>query len=73
MPEATRCLVVLGHNPTMAYLAQLLQDGTGDPAVGASMAGDFPTSAVAVFGYDGEWSSLTTGSARLDAFHVGRA
>ena len=36
------------------------------------MAGGFPTSAVAVFSYDGAWADLDEGSARLEAFHVGR-
>ena len=34
--------------------------------------GDFATSAVAVYSYDGSWSDLGEGTARLDAFHVGR-
>jgi len=65
-------LVVLGHNPTMAVVAQLLDDGTGDPAAVTAMAGDFPTAAVAVFGYDGSWTDLGEGTARLTAYHVGR-
>ncbi|KQW53800.1 phosphoglycerate mutase [Nocardioides sp. Root1257] len=66
-------LVVIGHNPTMAVLAQVLDDGSGDPEVSASMVGDFPTSAVAVFSYDGAWADLGEGTARLEAFRVGRA
>ncbi|MBA2952828.1 histidine phosphatase family protein [Nocardioides sp. MAH-18] len=72
VPEDATCVVVVGHNPTMAYLAQMLDDGTGDPDAVAAMATDFPTSAVAVFSYDGDWSSLGVAGARLDAFHVGR-
>jgi phosphohistidine phosphatase len=37
------------------------------------MAGDFPTSAVAVYSYDGVGGDLGEGTARLEAFHVGRA
>ena len=70
--EDVSSLVVLGHNPTMAVLAQLLDDGTGDAAAVAEMAGDFPTSAVAVFDYDGSWADLGEGRARLTAYHVGR-
>ena len=73
MPDSAISLIVIGHNPTVAVLAQVLDDGTGDPSVGASMAGDFPTSAVAVYSYDGSWADLGEGTARLDAFHVGRA
>jgi phosphohistidine phosphatase len=73
VPDSASSLIVIGHNPTVAVLAQVLDDGTGDPSVGASMAGDFPTSAVAVYSYDGSWADLGEGTARLDAFHVGRA
>ncbi len=73
VPDSASVLVVIGHNPTMAVLAQVLDDGTGDAGVSASMAGDFPTSAVAVYSYDGSWADLGEGTARLEAFHVGRA
>ena len=33
-PDDVRCLVVVGHNPTMAYLAQLLDEGGGDAEAG---------------------------------------
>jgi phosphohistidine phosphatase len=70
-PEAS-VLVVVGHNPTMAQLAQLLDDGDGDPEASNAMASGFPTSAAAVFEYDGAWADLDVTSARLVAFHVGR-
>ena len=65
-------LVVVGHNPTMAYLAQLLDDGSGDEEAGRDMAVGFPTGAMAVFEVAGSWSELDLASARLVAFHVGR-
>jgi phosphohistidine phosphatase len=71
-PPDTAVLVVVGHNPTMAQLAQLLDDGEGDPEACSAMATGFPTSAVAVFEYDGAWADLDITSARLVAFHVGR-
>ena len=71
-PPATSVLVIVGHNPTMAQLAQLLDDGEGDPEASNAMARGFPTSAVAVFEYDGPWADLDVTSARLVAFHVGR-
>ena len=70
-PDAT-VLVVVGHNPTMAQLAQLLDDGDGDHEATNAMATGFPTSAVAVFEYHGAWADLDITSARLVAFHVGR-
>jgi phosphohistidine phosphatase len=72
-PADARVVVVVGHNPTMAHLAQLLDDGEGDAEASTAMASGFPTSAVAVFEYDGAWADLELTSARLVAFHVGRA
>jgi phosphohistidine phosphatase len=71
-PAAAAAVVVVGHNPTMAYLASLLDDGDGDPEVASAMLAGYPTSAVAVFEYDGEWVDLDEGGARLVGFHVGR-
>jgi phosphohistidine phosphatase len=71
-PADVAILVVVGHNPTMAYLAQLLDDGGGDAAAGREMAGGFPTGALAVFDVAGSWPELDLASARLVAFHVGR-
>ncbi len=66
-------VVVIGHNPTMAYLATMLDDGEGDPDAAIGVTGGFPTSALAVFAYDGTWGELAAGSARVTAYHVGRA
>jgi phosphohistidine phosphatase len=70
--DAVRSLVVIGHNPTMAYLAQLLDDGEGDPALEGELLAGFPTSAMALFEYDGAWADLGEGRARLTGYHVGR-
>jgi len=71
-PDEATAVIVVGHNPTIAYLASLLDDGDGDPAVSSEMMSGYPTSAVALFEYDGEWSGLAEGSARLVGYHVGR-
>jgi phosphohistidine phosphatase len=70
--EDVAALVVIGHNPTMAYLAQLLDDGTGDEDAGREMATGFPTSALARFTVPGTWRELDLASARLVGYHVGR-
>lgn len=72
VPEHVDTAVVLGHNPTMAYLAQLLDDGEGDLEGGNAMAMGFPTSALAVLTQAGAWVDLGPGVARLTAYHVGR-
>lgn len=66
-------VAVIGHNPTMALLATMLDDGEGDTAAAGAMTGGFPTSALALFSYDGAWAELAAGTARVTAFHVGRA
>ena len=66
-------VMVVGHNPTMASLAAILDDGSGDEEAGNELALGFPTSAVTVFEYDGKWSELDEASASVVAFHVGRA
>jgi len=68
-----RSLFVIGHNPTVAYLAQMLDDGEGDPSASADMAGGYPTCALTVLTFSGSWSDLTMASAAVTAFHVGRA
>ena len=65
-------LLVIGHNPTIASLAQLLDDGDADPEIADQLFSGYPTSAMAVFEYDGSWADLAEGEARLVACHVGR-
>jgi phosphohistidine phosphatase len=71
-PEEAGTLVVVGHNPTIAYLAQLLDDGEGDPDASNEMATGYPAGAVTVMEYDGAWADLDAGTARVTHFHVGR-
>lgn len=69
-PEV-RSLVVVGHNPTIATLAQLLDDGEGDPAALVAMAGGFTPASTAVFDLEVSWAELDYGGATLTAYHVG--
>ena len=71
--EQHRTVVVVGHNPTMASLALLLDDGEGDADAAVHLATGFPTCALAVFTYPGRWADLTPGAASVAAFHVARA
>jgi phosphohistidine phosphatase len=72
VPPDVRSLLVIGHNPTMGSLAQLLHDGTGNERAITEMAGDFPTGALALLEYDGAWADLAWTSCSLAAFHVAR-
>jgi phosphohistidine phosphatase len=72
-PPRVRALVVVGHNPTVATVASMLDDGEGAPELVVEMAGGYPSGALTVFSYDGEWADLGVGRATPVAFHVGRA
>jgi phosphohistidine phosphatase len=73
VPDAAASLFLLGHNPTVGHLAQLLDDGEADADLAtAALVGGYPTSALSVFAFAGPWSDLDTGTARLIGFHVGR-
>jgi phosphohistidine phosphatase len=50
----------------------MLDDGEGDPAATTDMVGGYPTCAMTVLAFDGDWSSLDLASASVTAFHVGR-
>jgi phosphohistidine phosphatase len=71
-PAGVRTVALVGHNPTMAHLVHLLDDGGADPVAFAGISADFPTCAVAVLHVPGEWAELEFGGARIADFHVGR-
>ena len=66
-------VVVVGHNPTIGYLAQMIDDGEGDPAAFTSLGEGYPTGSLAVFGVESEWSGMDVdnASARLLDFFTG--
>lgn len=69
-PDDARTLVVVGHNPTMALLAQLLDDGEGEAS--DELAAGYPTSAVTLFDFEGDWDDLEEQCATVAGYHVGR-
>jgi phosphohistidine phosphatase len=71
--EGHSTVVVIGHNPTMSSIVQFLDDGEGDDEAGNQLTLGFPTAAVAVLSYDGDWSELDEAEASVTAFHVARA
>ncbi|MGL5810149.1 MAG: SixA phosphatase family protein [Nocardioides sp.] len=72
-PETIRVVLLLGHNPAMAYLAQILSDGEGDTTAEVSMVAGFPPASAAVLALAGPWSDLAPGGARLRSFRPGSA
>jgi phosphohistidine phosphatase len=61
----TRRLMLVGHNPGMHALAQLLA-GSGEPAALAQLGEKFPTAALARIGLgDGDWRDAKVGGGEL--------
>ena len=62
-------VLFVGHNPTAASLAHVLDDGNPDPEAFRQMSGGFPPAALAVLDVPEPWGQLDIASARLVAFH----
>jgi len=65
LPSRYRAALLIGHNPAISDLANSL---AGPPAGDDGPAIRFPTAAVAVLEFTGDWPSLAPGQARLLAF-----
>ena len=73
VPEDAVALLVIGHNPTMGYLAQLLDDGEGDEDASNALVMGYPTSAMTLFDLTGDWGDLDEQGGTILAHHVPRA
>jgi phosphohistidine phosphatase len=71
VPPEAGIVLFLGHNPTAASLAHLLDDGDPDPAAFRAMSAGLPTSAVAVLDVRVPWSELDAATGRLVEFYPG--
>lgn len=61
--------LLIGHNPGIGRLAEVLADHHGEPALLAELAAKFPTGALAVIELDiTHWGELEAGRGRLAAF-----
>jgi len=78
-PPAARTLLIVGHDPAVPELALMLAatapagdaEGGSDAAPAAAfdrMRAKFPTAAIAVLEFGGNWDQLAAGSARLTSF-----
>jgi len=62
-------VLMIGHNPGIGRLAEVLVDHHGDPAQLAALADKFPTGALAAIDLDiGHWGEVEAGRGRLAAF-----
>ena len=71
-PEEAEVVLYLGHNPTAASLAHLLDDGEPEPEAFRAMSAGFPTGAIAVLEVGVPWGNLGEATGHLIAFHAGR-
>jgi phosphohistidine phosphatase len=71
VPADAKTVLVIGHNPTIAYLAHMLDDGSGDDVAFSEMSEGYPTAALTVLEVPGPWADLAEASAHITAFHVG--
>lgn len=69
MPEDTRSVLLVGHNPGLQELAVLLSDQPSGPLM-AQLAQGLPTAALASFDLPMPWGELATGTAHLRALYA---
>ena len=70
-PADAEIVLYVGHNPTAASLAHLLDDGDPDPDAFRAMSSGFPPAALAVLEVHTPWAELEAASARLVGFYPG--
>lgn len=66
--EDAETLLVLGHNPGLGDLADRLAGKASSGKLVKSLKKKFPTGALAVFEFDGDWAALDVGTATLTHF-----
>lgn len=67
----TGTLLVLGHNPTIHYLAQLLCDDEGSTEAQMALLHGFAPASAVVFDVEVAWDRLVAGTATLRAYRSG--
>lgn len=68
---AIRTLLIIGHSPGMPWTAWELA-GNRDSAAAEDLSRKFPTSALAVLEFEGDWAAIDPGAGELVRFHVPR-
>ena len=71
VPEDAEVVVFVGHQPSIGYLAHLLDDGEGDPMALHAMLHGFPASSAALFDVEVPWVDLGPETGRLMDFRSG--
>jgi phosphohistidine phosphatase len=73
VPDSVNTVLMIGHAPGIPVLATALaRDGAGSTDAAERLSQGFPTSGLAVLGFEGRWSALAPGTAYLQEFVVPR-
>ncbi len=73
VPDTVHTVLVIGHAPGIPVLATVLaHNGAGSTDVAERLSQGFPTSGVAVLGFEGPWATLEPDIASLQEFVVPR-
>jgi phosphohistidine phosphatase len=68
LPDETKTILIVGHNPSMAGVAHYLA-GEGEEDALERMAAKFPTAGLAIVDFDiSHWADIRRGEGRLFAF-----
>jgi phosphohistidine phosphatase len=67
LPAGCHAALLIGHNPGVSELASTMIEAAGDGTPGAPGL-RFPTAAVAVLEFSGDWAGLSRARARLIAY-----
>ena len=70
VPAEVQALAVVGHNPSLGELADVLDDGQGDAAARQRLDAGLPTGAVVVFTLATPFADIAPGAATLADFAV---
>jgi phosphohistidine phosphatase len=71
-PPDVRTLALVGHNPSIAELASVLDDRHGETVARQELAQKYPTSGIAVFELGIEWELVDFGTGTLRQFAAPR-
>lgn len=72
LPGKVRTAMLIGHSPGVPDLLDTLAARDGKKNLWASIDKKFPTSAFAIITFDGPWSDLKAGTAKLETYQVPR-
>jgi phosphohistidine phosphatase len=70
IPEDVRTVALVGHNPSMAEMVAVLDDGQGSPSVHQKLDAGFRTGGVAVFDLAGPFAETETHGVTLTDFAI---